>query len=153
MSRSGTRMLLSMFLSMAILAGWTVARAPAQTAKEKKTDGSAAAAKTAGEQAKTEKAKAKARAARLPMYYAKVVKPDQREKIVAIMDEYDAKINALKAQVETLTKERDGKAAEILTPEQQKKVDELKAEAKTKRESKPKKEKAAASEKTAEKSK
>jgi hypothetical protein len=72
---------------------------------------------------------AKKGAGRLPMYYAKVVDKEQRTKIVAIQDEYAAKIEPLQRQIDDLIKERDGKVAAVLTPEQQKRIDELKSAA------------------------
>jgi len=76
-------------------------------------------------------------AGRLPPYYGKVkVTPEQREKILAIQQEYAAKIDPLRKQLDALTKERDAKMAAVLTPEQQKQIDEMKAAAKKAREGK-----------------
>ena len=74
---------------------------------------------------------------RVPAYYAKVkLTPEQREKILAVQAEYAAKIDPLRKQLEALTKERDAKIAAVLTPEQQKLMDEMKAAAKKPREGK-----------------
>jgi transketolase len=71
---------------------------------------------------------------RLPAYYGKVkVTPEQREKILAIQKEYAAKIDPLRKQLDALTKERDAKMEAVLTPEQQKQMEELKAAAKKSR--------------------
>jgi len=71
--------------------------------------------------------------ARLPMYYAQVVSKEQRAKITAILEEYAPKLDAVKAQMDAMTKERDEKVSGVLTPEQLRKIEDLKAEAKTKR--------------------
>ena len=70
---------------------------------------------------------------RLPAYYSGVVDEDQREKIYAIQREYAPKIDALKAQWAALMADRDKQVAAVLTPEQLKQVEKLKAEAKAKR--------------------
>ncbi len=81
--------------------------------------------------------KAEKAAGRLPAYYGKVkVTPDQREKILSIQKEYTAKIDSLRKQLDTLTKERDAKMEAVLTPEQQKQMAEMKAAAKKSRGSK-----------------
>ncbi len=69
----------------------------------------------------------------LPPYYAAVVDEQQRAKIYQIQDEYAPKLSLLKAQLETLTAERNEKVAAVLTEEQRAKVETLKAEAKRKR--------------------
>ncbi|MBN2477188.1 MAG: hypothetical protein JXB62_21450 [Pirellulales bacterium] len=80
--------------------------------------------------------KAKESRGRLPSYYRRVVDEKQREAIYAIQKEYAPKIAALKAQLETLTNERDAKVVAVLTPEQRKEIDDLKAAAKAEREKK-----------------
>lgn len=77
--------------------------------------------------------KAKKPSVHMPIYYGQVIDPPQREKITAILVEFSPKINALKTQLEALTKERDEKVAAVLTPEQAKKVEQLKAAARAKR--------------------
>ncbi len=70
---------------------------------------------------------------RLPMYYAKVqISQEQREKVLSIQKDFAAKIDPLRKQLDDLTKERDAKMAAVLTPEQQKQIDEMKAAAKKK---------------------
>jgi len=74
---------------------------------------------------------------RVPAYYAKVkITAEQREKILSIQEEFAAKIDPLRKQLDALTKERDAKMAAVLTPEQQNKIDEMKAAAKKTREGK-----------------
>ncbi len=75
----------------------------------------------AGEKQTTKKKKRKFHG-RLPAYYAKVVDDKQRKAIYVIQKEYKPKIDELKAQLATLTKERDEKILAELTPEQREKV-------------------------------
>lgn len=91
------------------------------------------AKKAAKSKAATEKSKKKEFRGRLPAYYARVVDKKQREAIYAIQKEYNPRIKALKAELATLTSERDEKLATLLTPEQLKEVEQLKAAAKAKR--------------------
>jgi Spy/CpxP family protein refolding chaperone len=69
---------------------------------------------------------------RLPRHYAQVVTETQRETIYKIQEEYQPKLDALEAQMKTLTKERDQKIEAVLTPEQKKKIDEASGKAKDK---------------------
>jgi Spy/CpxP family protein refolding chaperone len=68
----------------------------------------------------------------LPKYYAKVITEAQRAKIYAIQDQYDPKIDALAAQLKALKAQRDEKVKAVLTPEQQKQVEDATAKAKKK---------------------
>jgi hypothetical protein len=90
----------------------------------------ACAAGTLGADAKKE---AKKSSARLPMYYTQVVDKEQRAQILAVLEEYKAKLDAVKAQMDALTKERDRKVDAVLTPEQLQKIQDLKAAARDKR--------------------
>jgi len=91
------------------------------------------AKKAAKSKTATKESKKKEFRGRLPAYYARVVEKEQRKAIYAIQKEYNPRIKALKAELAALTKERDGKIAELLTPEQLKEVAQLKAAAKAKR--------------------
>jgi Spy/CpxP family protein refolding chaperone len=71
--------------------------------------------------------------ARLPNFYRQVVSEQQREEIYKIQASYQAKIEALQAQLKAVVDERDAKVTAVLTPEQKKKVEELAAAAKAKR--------------------
>lgn len=84
-------------------------------------------------------AKAKKPRGRLPAYYRYVVTPQQREAIYKIQAEFAPKIAELQAQLKALTKERDQKVSAVLTPEQRKKVEDLRGAAKAKRAQKTKK--------------
>jgi len=75
---------------------------------------------------------------RLPSFYKELVDQKQREAIYKIQQEYAAKIADLQAQLEAVTTERDEKIAAVLTPEQHKKLEALRAAAKAKREPKDK---------------
>jgi hypothetical protein len=66
---------------------------------------------------------------RLPAYFGAVVTPELREKIYAIQAEYEPRIGQLRKELDALTKERDEKIHALLTPEQKKKIEELKAAA------------------------
>ena len=91
---------------------------------------------------KHEKAKAPKARHRLPPHYGGVVKDqEQREKIYKIQDEYQPKIEELRAQLKALVKEQKEKIDAVLTPEQKKQIEDAKAKAKAKRKAKqPKKE-------------
>lgn len=71
---------------------------------------------------------------RLPNYYGRVVSGQQREKIYAIQREYAPRIEAIEKQLQELVAERDAKMRGVLTPEQQKQIDELAAQAAERRE-------------------
>lgn len=101
----------------------TPAEKPAQPAE---------AAKPAPQPAEAKKAKEKSYR-RLPAHYGEVVDEKQRKQIYAIQEEYGPKIDALRAEWEALTRQRDAKAAAVLTPEQLKKVEQLREAAKAKR--------------------
>ncbi len=75
-------------------------------------------------------------AARLPNYYREIVSEEQRESILAIQRQYAAKIDPLRRELEKLAKERDEKIEAVLTPEQKKKIEEIRAAAKAKRDAK-----------------
>ena len=70
---------------------------------------------------------------RLPAYYGEVVDAAQREKIYAIQQSYAERIAALQAQLKDLNEKMDAEVKAVLTPEQQKKLDELSAAAKARR--------------------
>jgi len=70
---------------------------------------------------------------RLPAYYRTVVDEKQRQAIYAIQKEYWTQIEALKAQLEAMTKQRDEKIAAVLTPEQRKQIEATATAAKAKR--------------------
>lgn len=152
------------WIALIVLAGMVVAAcapafaegaaaASAPAAKDKAAEPAAAAPSdkpgetpgTTPAEKKTRKASGtKKGAGRLPMYYAQVVDKEQRTRILAIQDEYAPKIEAIQRQIDALTKERDDKVAAVLTPEQQKKIDDLKAAVQKKRgDKKPTKEKPA----------
>jgi Skp family chaperone for outer membrane proteins len=63
------------------------------------------------------------RVRRLPAHFAKVVTESQRKQIYKIQEEYQAKLDALEAQLKALKKERKDRITAVLTPEQRKKVE------------------------------
>lgn len=68
----------------------------------------------------------------IPVYYGRVVAPDQKESIYAIQDKYQAQIAPLAAQIKALMAQRDKEIEAVLTPEQLTKVAALKKEAASK---------------------
>ena len=74
----------------------------------------------------------KIRSNRLPNHYAEVVTDQQREEIYKIQDEYQPKIDALKAQLDALNKEKNDKISGVLTADQKKKIEEAAAAGKAK---------------------
>ncbi len=103
---------------------WLVAGAWAQQGEAGKAPAAAA---------KAEAPARRARAGQLPPYYREVVSDEQRQKIYAIQAEYNAQIAELEAKVAQLRKERDAKIEALLTPEQKKQIEDLRAAAKAKR--------------------
>lgn len=90
---------------------------------------------------KKQKKRAKRRKARgrLPNYYGKVgVSAEQREKIYSIQAQYNSQIKALEKQIAELKEKRDAEIESVLTPEQKKKLAQLRAEAAEKRKSRKK---------------
>lgn len=85
---------------------------------------------------KTKGTKAAKPRGRLPSYFSGVVTDEQRGKIYAIQREFDPKIKELSLKLDALKKERDEKILALLSPEQRKKIDDLKAAAKQSREKK-----------------
>ena len=120
MNKVSTQVLLwAALASLAVLLGGAASPAIGQDEKP-------AAKKAAAKKAKKPRG-------RLPAYYGEVVNEKQRETIYKIQAEYKSKIDALKAELAALMKERNKKVAAVLTPEQAKKVKELKAKAKAER--------------------
>jgi TolA-binding protein len=77
-------------------------------------------------QADAKKEPAKPRG-RLPAYYAQVVTPQQREQIYALQKPIVEKIEALEAQIKELQAQMEKESRAILTADQLKKVEELRA--------------------------
>jgi len=66
---------------------------------------------------------------RLPNFYAKIVTPDQREQIYKVQSRYQSQIEALRKQLREAVAKRNAEIRELLTPEQQKRLDEIVAKA------------------------
>jgi hypothetical protein len=65
----------------------------------------------------------------LPFYYAKVVSPDQKEKLYVITEKYAAEIKQLQGKLKELEAARDKELEAALTPEQLTRIKELRDEA------------------------
>jgi len=65
----------------------------------------------------------------LPNYYSRVVTEQQRKTIYGIQATYEARIDALLAQIEELEKERDAEVEKVLTPEQLSIINKFRADA------------------------
>ncbi len=134
MTRSRFRHALA-WLSVALMATAIVVVGPPGASRNPVSAKQASAEQPAAEtpaEAPVPEAKKKFRP-RLPNYYGRVVDEEQRQKIYGVQKEYFPRIEALKAQLAALTAERDKKIEAVLTPEQRKDVEKLRAEAKQKR--------------------
>jgi hypothetical protein len=114
------------WIALVWLAGMVIAANGPSFSQEPAAGQPAASGKKAG------RGSADKPSSRLPMYYAKVVNKEQREKILSIQKDFAAKIDPLRKQLDALTKDRDAEMAAVLTPEQREKIDEMKAAAKKK---------------------
>lgn len=65
----------------------------------------------------------------LPFYYAKVVSPDEKEKLYVITEKYAKEIKSLQVKLRELEEARDKELEAALTPEQRARVEELREEA------------------------
>lgn len=72
----------------------------------------------------------------LPPYYSAIVSDDQRTKIYAVQDKYEAQIDALAEQIKALQAKRDTDIESILLPEQLKRLEKARADAKAKSDAK-----------------
>ena len=77
---------------------------------------------------------------RLPAHYKDVVTEDQKTKIYALQEDFNAKISVLAEQIKKLQADRAAAIEALLTAEQKKKIEDLKAAAKAKAASKTTKE-------------
>jgi hypothetical protein len=65
----------------------------------------------------------------LPFYYAKVLSPDDKEKLYVITEKYAQEIKTLQSKLRELEEARDKELEAALTPEQRARVAELREEA------------------------
>jgi hypothetical protein len=115
-------------VSLMLLPSLGLAQGSAKKAKQADSAAKPAAKATA----KKEAAKAEKAGGRLPNYYADVVTPEQREKILAVQAEYADKIDALKAELQSVQDKRDAAIDKLLSSEQLRKIAAAKAAAKAK---------------------
>ena len=71
---------------------------------------------------------------RLPAYFSKVVTVEQREQIYSIQARYAGSIEQLKKQLKELTDRRDQEVTDVLSKEQQQKVNAFREAARKRRE-------------------
>lgn len=117
----------ALLADQAVAAESAAAAAPAEKSDAATTPASAEK-RPSGRRTKGEKS-AKPRG-RLPAYFSAVVTAELREKIYAVQAEYEPKISKLRQELDALTKDRDEKINALLSPEQKKKIEDLKAAAK-----------------------
>ena len=70
---------------------------------------------------------------RLPAYYSRVVSQEQRTEIYSVQARFNEQMAELRKQLETLAAQRDKEVRGVLTPDQQRQVDEMVAAAKARR--------------------
>lgn len=70
---------------------------------------------------------------RMPAHFNSVVSPEQREKILAILLNYMPQIDQKRAELKALVEQRDNDVFGVLTPEQQRELEELRADSRAKR--------------------
>jgi TolA-binding protein len=83
--------------------------------------------------ATAQKAEGKMKRSRLPNHYAKVVTEEQRSKINAIQEEFVPQIDKLRDELDATLDKRDAAIEKVLTPEQRKEVEKLRAESQARR--------------------
>ncbi|MBN1910186.1 MAG: hypothetical protein JW818_10635 [Pirellulales bacterium] len=110
-------------IGLALMIGLTMATSPT-VGKEPAKGKKAAAAKAKKERANH---------GRLPAYFSKIADEELRAKIYEIQKEYNPKMRELQQQLTKLREERDAKIMALLTPEQKKQLEELRAAAKAKK--------------------
>jgi hypothetical protein len=71
----------------------------------------------------------KQRTTRLPAHYAKVVTDEQRSDIYAIQEKFEAKLDKARTELKAVVDERDAAIEKVLSAEQRKNVEKLRAEA------------------------
>lgn len=88
---------------------------------------------TSAQEKPATEAKEKKPSGRLPAYYAQIgLSTEQKEKIYAAQAKYGAQIEDLEKQIAALQEKRDGDITAVLTEDQKKQLDSLKAAAKEK---------------------
>ena len=115
----------AMFLIVSAVISADVARAAA------KEDARAASEKPKAKS--NAKPVAKKAETRLPAHYGEVVTEDQRKEVASVYAKYNAKLAKLKAEIKSVTAERDTAIEAMLSAEQKVKLAQLKSGAKEKR--------------------
>jgi len=118
----------------AALPGWRTHAAEPNGPDQKAAEAPASPATQAESPANDQSAAQKPFRGRLPAYYRYVVTEDQRQQIYKIQAEYEPRLGQLRAQLEALIAEQDAKVQAVLSPEQLKRVEQLREEARKARE-------------------
>jgi hypothetical protein len=92
------------------------------------------AAPATGEAEKpAKKVAAKQPGVRLPPHFASVVTEEQREKILAVQEEYASQLREKRQELKAVVEKRDAAIMKLLKPEQRKQVEQAREEAKARR--------------------
>jgi hypothetical protein len=102
--------------------------AAAPKGKDAEAKSGSAKSRTANKPIATEQ-----RAPRMPAHFNNVIDEAQREKIVALLEQYTPQIQQKRAELEALTQQRDEALFGVLRPQQRKQVEALRAESLAKR--------------------
>ncbi len=113
---------------MIVALGYSSHLSAAPKAKDPVAKSSTAKSRTANKPIATEQ-----RAPRMPAHFNKVIDETQREKIVALLEQYTPQIQQKRAELEALTQERDEALFGVLSAKQRKQVEALRAESLAKR--------------------
>lgn len=79
------------------------------------------------------KAAAKQPGVRMPPHFASVVTEEQREKILAIQEEFASQLREKRQELKAVVEKRDAAVMKLLKPEQRKHVEQAREEAKARR--------------------
>ncbi|MBW3600602.1 MAG: hypothetical protein KY475_25480 [Planctomycetes bacterium] len=111
----------------AVVLTWGFAFAPSLGAQEAKQPAQPAADADSSETEEEREYR------RLPLYYAQVVAPYQRENIYGIQAKYEDQIKELQAQIRAILAKREAEIEQVLFPEQREVLKKLRAEAEAQR--------------------
>jgi len=122
-----------------LLAAWMTGGAELSAAPKNADDKPAAERKTSSKKPAAQQRTANkpvsdsVRNPRMPAHFNKLVTPEQRERVLAIVQQYGSQIDQKRAELKALTDERDEALRDVLTPEQRRQLDEYRAQSSVKR--------------------